>query len=316
MLCIFEPGLYCLKLLTMSFFQPKLFCGTFEKHFTAYICGQKGSGKSDFLLSCIIRKNGLMDNYDRIIVFTHLQNKIHYSRAIEPQFIHCFEDSEVEKMFLQFEQTASKMISEERRVPSCLWVFDDRLTDRTRYSKTLQILYCRGRHLNSSCVFISQSLNGLSAVARRNLDYFCLVSSPCLLYVDRKSIQQNFLGMLPKIHANHIIDNLHAYETLIINQRCGRRPNGWRDRIFTYIVPEILRNWDSFHGPLSQKSNKHVKKTFRRESKSGGPIATPFETTHAICKGIYEGKAGASDPLPERPVTVGTGLYQEHAGSV
>ena len=138
----------------MSFFVPKQFSGILEKHFTCYICGQRASGKSDFLMSCIARKGGLLEQFDRIVVFTHLQNKIHYSRAVEPDFIHCFSDEKVEEMFLEFEAVTSKLISEGRRVPNVLFVFDDRLTERTRFSKSLDIIFTRGRHLFCSCVFL------------------------------------------------------------------------------------------------------------------------------------------------------------------
>ena len=220
----------------MSFWQPSTFDGRFRKHFSCLIVGQRNSGKTSALLSWLIKKQGLLDEFDRIIIFTSLSNKNVYSKFINPIFIHSISDKEIELLYSKFENVVGRLINQGHIVPSTLWIFDDRLNAKTRFQKSVESLFVQGRHLASSVFYITQSITGLSATVRRNLDFFCYLKSPCLLYRDKRSIILDFLGMLPHQHSTFILDNLKPYQCLVLDQKAGIRKNGWHDRIMLYSV--------------------------------------------------------------------------------
>ena len=247
----------------MTFWTPQHWNGDLVPPFSLLLCSQRNCGKSDWLLSYLVRKNGGLDQHDRVIVFTTPPNRAHYERAIPGEFVHT--TGTFEHVFERFESKIGNLCDDRGKPPlTTLWVLDDLLNMRkTKHSKGVDKLFILGRHLGASVVFVTQVLSGVSRAVRRNLDYAVFIKSPCLLRCDRKSIIEDYLGFLSYHEAEFLVNNLKAFESLILDMKSGYK--SWQDRVSLYTAPAQLRNFDGF---LSQES-KHVENTGDRRQQPG-----------------------------------------------
>ena len=174
--------------------------------FAMLIFASRKSGKSH--LTRYLLKYKLRDKFDSFIVFSQSITELNEYKEILPGdlFFDKFDPDMVFKLF----DINSKRIADNLRPLEFLLIFDDQISTKQLYDDSLLQIFSRGRHVNVSIIFISQSHNMANSNWRNNSDYIILLkqNSPQA----RKAIRENILsGSIPlpdDIKENKFYENI------------------------------------------------------------------------------------------------------------
>lgn len=137
------------------------------KNKTVSFCAKRGSGKScliKYLVSCEKKL------FDKTYVICPTERVNHFYSDIVPE--NCIFDHWSEAWVGTLIQKMTQLKSEGKN-KHVLLILDDLVTDvNFGQSKTLKLLYSRGRHLNISVILSMQYINSIPPIARGNTDYF------------------------------------------------------------------------------------------------------------------------------------------------
>ncbi len=132
-----------------------------ELNFRALICGPSGSMKSNTLLNLIRKFNG---TFDQIIICIKNANEPLYN----------YLRNEIKEGLTFFEDGIIPSVDDfkNNQYPSLI-VFDDLVMDK-KAEPMINEWFKRGRKVNFSCIFISQSFFRTNKFVRENVDYILL----------------------------------------------------------------------------------------------------------------------------------------------
>lgn len=162
-----------------------------QLNFFCIITGPRGKGKSNLCKNLLLRHDMLRDIFEPDCVFI-------FSASVDIN--HDYDDV---KTLYKFPTFSSKLINslmdiqkriiKEFGIKKCkpmLLVFDDMLDSGAfNYNSILEKIAVRGRHLNISCIVISQSYNRISRTMRINTDYLIFFEPNNLGELDRVAEQ-------------------------------------------------------------------------------------------------------------------------------
>jgi hypothetical protein len=136
------------------------------KNFSMLILASRGSGKS-YLTQYLLTYH-LRDKFDLFVVISESEDELEKYREILPGklFFDDFNPDLIQNLIRinKDRQRKSQPIYE------TLIVFDDKISNKLKYSDELLQLFTRGRHVGISIIFISQSHSYANAAWRNNSD--------------------------------------------------------------------------------------------------------------------------------------------------
>ena len=133
------------------------------------ICGVSGAMKTNTLMN-IIQQIGV---FTKLYLFVKDTQEPLYKYLIET--VQQLEKKSGSKMLFVSEDVSDMPeLSEFDREENNLVVFDDQVSEAVNKQKLISELWIRGRKLNCTCVFISQSYFDTSKILRKNTDYIIL----------------------------------------------------------------------------------------------------------------------------------------------
>ena len=155
------------------------------------ICGTTGSGKTNVLLNIISKMNG---TFNMIKIFT--QNKQ------EP--LYQYLESKIKKPYLEiYEGLAelNKMDLDKLEKNQYLFIYDDQVLEKDQ--SKIEQMYIRGRKLNISNIYLSQSYFQTPKIIRKQINYLILkkvsgtrdinsILKECSMQVDKQQLQNMF----------------------------------------------------------------------------------------------------------------------------
>ena len=201
--------------------------------FNMIICAPSNSGKPTLLLSMLTDIYPLGRVFERIYVWSHSifvdDAWKGFIRSLEAHGLdpaeHCFDSWDEEKaqeiLDLQTRIVKHQKAGGSNRLFSICFVLDDLLDSREamRNSRTVEMLFCRGRHLHISCLCSVQKYRVLNPVVRVN------ASDLVLFFIrnrqDLDAILEELSALAPKREVElvyrHAVETPHGF--LWINLR-------------------------------------------------------------------------------------------------
>lgn len=146
---------------------------------TILVIGRSGSGKTNAVVNLLTNKNLLHDTFDFIYIFSGIRPDQELLKPLnipKDQIKIDFEEEDVQRLMTKMENTVEK--NGMRKTPSVLFLFDDILGKKKFLnSKTLSKLVTTNRHMNITCIILSQYYKKLPPVVRTNASYYLIFPS-------------------------------------------------------------------------------------------------------------------------------------------
>jgi hypothetical protein len=142
----------------------------FDKPFTLVISASRNSGKS-YLVKHLYQ-NYLSMHFDSVVVFSHSVCNGFYEEFLPGKlFFNDYSESVLSKVVC----TASAMKQKNKNY-RVLVILDDCLNRKNAYSPSLNKLFSMGRHINISCIMVSQTLKTyFSGLMRENTNLLIIL---------------------------------------------------------------------------------------------------------------------------------------------
>jgi hypothetical protein len=138
--------------------------------FLKYLSAPRGSGKSFYIVQCLVNPELYYEEFDRIFLFTP---------SIADDDIYRLLDLPDRQIFTEFDENKiNRLIKKKNPDESYLFIFDDMISDKAlKNSDLLKLLAYNGRHMGVSVIVASQkSTAGITAI-RTNADS-CVIWRP------------------------------------------------------------------------------------------------------------------------------------------
>lgn len=142
----------------------------FDKPFTLVISASRNSGKSHLVKH--LWQNYLHMHFDSVIVFSHSVCNGFYEEFLPGKlFFNDFSEGVLHKTIVT--ASAAKQKNKKYRI---LVILDDCLNRKNAYSPSLNRLFSMGRHINISCIIVSQTLKTyFSGLMRENTNLLIIL---------------------------------------------------------------------------------------------------------------------------------------------
>lgn len=216
-------------------------------NFAMMICAKRRTGKTVFMKDLLSR---IYHRYKMCYLFSNtveLQFEV-YDFIDEKYKFKGFQEDKLQEIYDKQEMYIKsqlplkpKSMSEsdyKKSLDHILLIFDDFIGDsKVRHSKTFNDLFILGRHLNIAVICLSQyysSLGGISACARKNLDYcvsFFLDSES-----DQEHLVQDFMSKNGKKLGMQLYSDIatEEYQSVVIcNNKTTRK---YEEYVYKYIA--------------------------------------------------------------------------------
>lgn len=146
---------------------------------TMLVIGRSGSGKTNAVINLLQKDNLLKDCFDYIYLFSGIKPDDELIKPLNipksQQFID-FEEDDVQKIMTKMEKTVESIGM--AKTPSVLFLFDDILgKPKFLKSSTMSKLVTTNRHMNITCIILSQYFKKLPPVVRTNASYYMIFPS-------------------------------------------------------------------------------------------------------------------------------------------
>lgn len=138
------------------------------------VSASRNQGKSYLIKDIITNIRNSGSGWDMYIVFSNTLENGFYQDFIPGKTKYGSYDPTVIRKLLTIQK---EKLSENKRPPSVLVIFDDCVSNKMIYDEEINFLFTRGRHLNLSVIFITQSPTMVNSVWRQNTTHLFVLRS-------------------------------------------------------------------------------------------------------------------------------------------
>jgi hypothetical protein len=146
---------------------------------TMLVIGRSGSGKTNAVVNLLQKENLLKDTFDYIYLFSGIKPDEELLKPLnipKSQTFIDFLEEDVKKIMTKMENTVESIGM--KKTPSVLFLFDDILgKPKFLRSETMSKLVTTNRHMNITCIILSQYFKKLPPVVRTNASYYMIFPS-------------------------------------------------------------------------------------------------------------------------------------------
>lgn len=143
------------------------------------VIGRSGSGKTNAVINLLQKEHLLKDCFDYIYLFSGIKPDEELLKPLKipkSQVFIDFEEDDVKKIMTKMENTVESIGM--AKTPSVLFLFDDILgKPKFLKSSTMSKLITTNRHMNITCIILSQYFKKLPPVIRTNASYYMIFPS-------------------------------------------------------------------------------------------------------------------------------------------
>ena len=186
------------------------------------IIGKSGSGKTNALMNMLNNENMLKGAFDYTYLFSGIKPDPELIKPLnlpKNQVFNDFKEEDVSKIMDKMEKSVDKVGMS--KTPSVLFLFDDILgKPKFLRSSTMSKLITTNRHMNITCILLSQYFRKLPPVIRTNASYYMIFPSSL---VELEKVADELCP--PRMTKNRFIELMQIatkdkYNFISINTKC------------------------------------------------------------------------------------------------
>lgn len=148
--------------------------GTQMKPVAMIVSASRNQGKSYLVKDIITKIRASKKGWDIYIVFSNTLENGFYQEFIPGKTKYGAYDPMVIQKLLEIQKNK---LSENKKPPSVMIIFDDCVSKKMIYDEEINFLFTRGRHMNLSVIFITQSPTMVNSVWRQNATHLFVLRS-------------------------------------------------------------------------------------------------------------------------------------------
>lgn len=142
-----------------------------EPNFLALFVGRRRSGKTHLLVRLLLSPEAFLYRFENIYILSPSYTSQEIWQKIKVPASHVSEGLDEKFINHILRQQKTRVETGKAGDDDCLVILDDCVDDKSfRYSKALQTIAIRGRHLKISCIILSQKVTLLPPTLRTNAD--------------------------------------------------------------------------------------------------------------------------------------------------
>lgn len=229
---------------------------TLPSHWSMIINGVRRSGKSrltDWMINSIYKNKDQHFDDCYLLSSTAKQQDDVFQWVDKNNIIDELSDDKIRDIFKEREQIVEhykKNPDLYKYKPNALIIIDDLLSDDKGkslwYSKPINELFFKGRHMLCSICVLTQYVKALNPLMRSNADILCYfrdlradnrecVMKEYLCFCSDKEIQKNGAQLMTDITSER-------YHCMVVNRYIGQYANQYSDYVFKLKAPEKYNN--------------------------------------------------------------------------